>query len=57
MERLGSDTFAYIVLADGGLITVRAPRDSSVVMGDPIGMQFQADRVHTFDQSGTSLSI
>ncbi len=57
VERLGSDTFAYVALADGSLVTVRAPRNSSAAMGDRIGMQFQLDRIHAFDQSGMSLTI
>ena len=57
VERLGSDTFAYVALEDGSLITVRAPRDSAAAVGQPIGIQFQPDRIHAFDQSGTSLTI
>jgi multiple sugar transport system ATP-binding protein len=56
VERLGSDTFAYVALSDGSLVTVRAPRDSSAAIGQQIGLSFQHERIHAFDDKGTALN-
>ncbi|NLS00104.1 ABC transporter ATP-binding protein [Rhizobium sp. P38BS-XIX] len=55
VERLGSDTFAYVALADGSLLTVRAPRDSSASIGQEIGIRFEEGRIHAFDGKGVAL--
>ncbi|MDE1991504.1 MAG: ABC transporter ATP-binding protein [Rhizobiaceae bacterium] len=56
VERLGSDTFAYVTLADGTLVTVRAPRDSAATVGQQIGLRFQEGRIHAFDANGAGLA-
>ncbi|MGV1794478.1 ABC transporter ATP-binding protein [Rhizobium sp. A37_96] len=55
VERLGSDTFAYVALKDGDLITIRAPRDAAAAVGQQIRIGFQENRVHAFDAHGMAI--
>ncbi len=49
MEHLGSDSFAYVNVADVGLFTVRIVGHSEAVVGDMVGLTFGSENVHLFD--------
>ena len=55
VERLGSDTFAYVTVAGAHPMTVRAPRDSAVRIGQEVGLMFRAERLHVFASDGASM--
>jgi multiple sugar transport system ATP-binding protein len=53
VERLGSDTFAYVAVDTVGIVTVRiVGNDAGVSAGQKVGMQFQTDRLHMFAADG-----
>lgn len=54
-EQLGSDTFVYVQTPDTGLITVRAPGEEFVAVGDDIGLSADERMVHRFDHAGLAL--
>jgi multiple sugar transport system ATP-binding protein len=55
VERLGSDTFAYVAVDGGHVVTVRGPRDSTVEIGQDVGLRFRPDRLHVFGPNGETL--
>jgi ABC-type sugar transport system ATPase subunit len=52
VERLGGDTYLYLSARDGTDITVHAPGDMIVSLGDQIPISFSADKGHLFHESG-----
>ncbi len=54
-EQLGSDTFVYIQTAETGLLTVRAPGEEFVTVGDEVGLSVDERMVHRFDHTGAAL--
>ena len=55
-EQLGSDTFVYVQTEEIGLLTVRAPGEEFVTVGDEIGLSVDERMVHRFDHTGTALA-
>ncbi|HTJ58552.1 MAG TPA: ABC transporter ATP-binding protein [Devosiaceae bacterium] len=56
VERLGSDTFAYVVVENVGVLTVRIVGNAaSVAVGQNVGLVFSADRLHLFDVDGKAI--
>ncbi len=49
VERLGGDTYLYLDGPDGNHITVHAPGDMVVAIGDEIAIGFNGDKCHLFD--------
>lgn len=54
VERLGDRTLVYAVLADGTEITAQDAGNSTVRMGDKVGLRIYASAVHLFDADGTA---
>jgi len=54
-EQLGSDTFVYVHTEEAGLMTVRAPGEEFVTVGDQIGLSADERMVHRFDHTGMAL--
>ncbi|WP_020680169.1 ABC transporter ATP-binding protein [Marinobacterium rhizophilum] len=52
VERLGDQTFAHIALRNGELVIVQAGADSTISVGDLVGVRLDHSAVHLFDQSG-----
>ncbi|MBV2183294.1 MAG: sn-glycerol-3-phosphate ABC transporter ATP-binding protein UgpC [Rhizobium sp.] len=48
-ERLGSQTFGYVEIADGTMISVEFARDMEISVGQPVHLAGTADAVHLFD--------
>ena len=48
-ERLGSQTFGYVEIADGTMISVEFPRDMDIHVGQPVHLAGTAGTVHLFD--------
>ncbi|WP_416797711.1 ABC transporter ATP-binding protein [Ciceribacter azotifigens] len=48
-ERLGSQTFGYVEIADGAMISVEFARDMEISVGQPVHLAGTADVVHLFD--------
>lgn len=55
VERLGADTFLYLDGPDSKEITVHAPGDMVVAVGDNVAMSFNGDRCHLFQANGEAL--
>ncbi len=57
VERLGSDiAFAYGSVDKVGILTVRiAGNAADIVVGQPVGVVFNPDRLHFFDASGKAI--
>ncbi|HVY50181.1 MAG TPA: sn-glycerol-3-phosphate ABC transporter ATP-binding protein UgpC [Devosia sp.] len=56
VERLGGDTYIYLATADGSDITVHAPGDIVVAVGDPIPVRFSAEKAYLFDEAGEAFA-
>ena len=56
-EHLGADTFLYVNADALGLITVRTQGTDSHRTGEPVGLAFEAGRVHFFDDKGHALGV
>ena len=54
-EHLGSDTFLHVDAGQRGLITVRAPGESSFTPGDAIWLTPEKTRIHRFDAAGLAI--
>ncbi|MEM1400004.1 MAG: ATP-binding cassette domain-containing protein, partial [Pseudomonadota bacterium] len=54
-EHLGSDTFLYVLVDGVGNLTVRSPGNVRVKSGDRIGLRFDPQRQHLFDQAGQAI--
>jgi len=54
VERLGGETYVYLNTPEGGEMTVHAPGDKMLVMGEDVTVGFTADKCHLFDADGTS---
>jgi multiple sugar transport system ATP-binding protein len=52
VERLGGNTYLYLSALDGTDITVHAPGDMVVSLGDQIPVSFSAEKSHLFHESG-----
>jgi ABC-type sugar transport system ATPase subunit len=52
VERLGGDTYLYLHSPAAKDITVHAPGDMVVAIGDAVEIGFNGDRCHLFDESG-----
>ncbi|MDE1996719.1 MAG: TOBE domain-containing protein, partial [Rhizobiaceae bacterium] len=56
VERLGSDTYAYIALGNGELVTVRLPGNARLVVGETVGLVLDIGELHLFDAEGKTLA-
>jgi multiple sugar transport system ATP-binding protein len=52
VERLGGDTYLYLSGAEGKDITVHAPGDMVVAIGDEVAIGFNGDKCHLFRENG-----
>ena len=57
VERLGSDTYAYVALADGSLVTVRLAGNARLSVGETISLQFDRNELHLFDKAGKAIAL
>ena len=57
VERLGSDTYAYVALSDGALVTVRLAGNARLSIGEAISLQFNRDELHLFDRAGSAIAL
>lgn len=55
-EHLGSDTFFYISMEDGGQFTVRAEGEVQFGHGDTVHLSTPDEKVYRFDSSGLAIS-
>ena len=56
VERLGSDTFAYVAADALGPLTVRIVGNAvALAQGQQVGLQFATDRLHLFDANGQTI--
>jgi multiple sugar transport system ATP-binding protein len=56
VERLGSDTYVYLSLGHGDLVTVRLPGNACFSVGDTVSLRLDAAALHLFDADGRTLS-
>ena len=56
VEHLGSETFAYVALADGVHVCARHLGDLEATPGSPVALEPLAACIHRFDAAGNSLS-
>lgn len=54
-EYLGADTFHYVDCGPLGVLTVRTSGASPDIEGQTVGLYFDPDHLHFFDDTGTSL--
>ena len=52
VERLGGDTYLYLNGPEGKDITVHAPGDMVVAIGDEVAIGFRGDKCHLFHENG-----
>ncbi len=57
VERLGSDTYAYVALCDGALVTVRLAGNARLSVGETISLQFDSSELHLFDGVGKAIAL
>ncbi len=55
LEYLGADTFVIVSCGDAGQLTVRVNGSTTLVPGDPIGLQFADAETHIFDAGGLAI--
>jgi len=56
VERLGSDTYIYLSLGHGDLVTVRLPGNARYSVGESVSLRLDPIALHLFDVSGRTLS-
>ena len=54
-EYLGADFFHYVDCGPLGILTVRAPGASEDIEGQTVGLKFNEDSLHFFDEAGAAL--
>ncbi|GAB7129471.1 sn-glycerol-3-phosphate ABC transporter ATP-binding protein UgpC [Silvimonas sp. JCM 19000] len=52
IERLGERTLVYVTLNNGHSVVAQAHRESPVASGDLVGLRFEPEHVHLFDEAG-----
>jgi len=56
VERLGSDTFAYVTVDNVGILTVRIVGNvADMAVGQRVGLKFSPDRLHLFGADGKTI--
>lgn len=55
VERLGSDSFIYVLVEGIGRLLARCTGNSPLVTGEPIGLKLDAAHAHLFDDKGLAL--
>jgi multiple sugar transport system ATP-binding protein len=50
IERLGSDTYAYVTLCDGQLVTIRLPGNARLSLGETVALKLDFHELHLFDK-------
>ena len=53
-ERLGGETYVYVITKEGKEITVHAPGDKGVSEGDEILVGVRSESAHLFAQEGAA---
>ncbi len=57
VERLGSDTFAYVAVEELGILTVRIVGNAAAMaVGQPVGLKFDPARLHLFSADGKTIT-
>ena len=56
LERLGGETYLYLNGAAGKNMTVHAPGDIAVAIGDEVAIGLDGDKCHLFDAAGQAFS-
>ncbi|MBN8950584.1 MULTISPECIES: sn-glycerol-3-phosphate ABC transporter ATP-binding protein UgpC [unclassified Rhizobium] len=56
VERLGSDTYAYVVHDGGQLTTVRLPGNVHLSVGQPVSLAVDREQLHLFDRDAKSIA-
>ena len=56
-EHLGSDTFVYVAVRDAGRITVRAPGEYALSVGDQVWLTPKDEHIHRFDGEGRAIRM
>jgi multiple sugar transport system ATP-binding protein len=54
IERLGDRTLAHVVLADGSTLVAQAHRESTVAVGENVGLAFETAPLQLFDRAGNA---
>jgi len=54
IERLGDRTLAHVVLADGSMVVAQAQRETSVAVGEIVGLAFETAPLQLFDGAGSA---
>ncbi len=52
VERLGGETYVYLITPEGREVTVHAPGDKVIAMRDDVAIGFAADSCYLFDENG-----
>jgi len=52
VERLGGDTYLYLHTLEGTDVTLHAPGDMVIALGDQVRIGFHADKCHLFHENG-----
>jgi multiple sugar transport system ATP-binding protein len=52
IERLGDRTLAHVILSDGSTLVAQAHRESTVAVGDDVGLSFETAALQLFDAAG-----
>lgn len=55
IERLGSDSYAYLALSSGGRLTVRCDGDVGSIEGTDVAALLNPERLHVFDANGVAI--
>ena len=55
VERLGGETYLYVRAAEGRDITIQAPGDIAISIGDDIHLGFSGEKCHLFREDGEAL--
>jgi len=55
-EHLGSDTFVYLDAQNMDDLIIRIQGDTKIQAGQKLGIQFQPNQVHLFDENGNALT-
>ncbi len=57
VERLGSDTFAYVAVEELGILTVRIVGNAAAMaVGQPVGLKLDPARLHLFSADGKTIT-
>ena len=55
VERLGSDSFVYVLVDEIGRLLARCSGNTELLAGDSIGLELNMEHIHIFDDKGIAL--